>query len=69
MAHLLLHYANSDYYTCGASLISPTTVLTAAHCLHDTPDNVLRDVTVRLGAPARALRARSARAARLLAYV
>ncbi len=63
MAHLLLHYANGDYFTCGASLISPTAVLTAAHCLEDTPENVLREVTVRLGAP-RARRARASGAQR-----
>jgi hypothetical protein len=52
VARLLLGYANGDYFTCGATLVSPTSVLTAAHCLHDTPTNILTSIVVRLGAPA-----------------
>ena len=40
---------SSRFYQCGGSLVTPGVVVTAAHCLFDTPDAPLRAVTVRLG--------------------
>ncbi len=59
MARLLLGFQDGRYYSCGGTLVSPTTVISAAHCLHDTPTNLLRSITVRLGALAARAHART----------
>ena len=49
-ARLLLCYATSGCYICGGTLITPQVVMTAAHCVHDTPSDELQQVSVNLGA-------------------
>jgi V8-like Glu-specific endopeptidase len=49
-ARLKLCYRTTGCYICGGTLITPTTVLTAAHCVEDSPSDELQTVYVNLGA-------------------
>jgi secreted trypsin-like serine protease len=49
MAFISIQNLQGEVYSCGATLITPSVLLTAAHCIDDTPTNPVTTILVKLG--------------------
>ena len=49
MAFISIQHLQGEVYSCGATLITPSVLLTAAHCIDDTPANPVTNIVVKLG--------------------
>ena len=49
MAFISIQNLQGEVYSCGATLITPSVLLTAAHCIDDTPTKPVTNIRVKLG--------------------